>query len=710
MKPLKVLITALLLLTFSLSYAQKSTMEKANQLYKLQSFADAIPLFQKALANKESLPGRTKLAYSLMMLNRMEEAEIEYRQVIEEPRLRSNAYFQFGQVLMSLEKYTEAKKYFLKFDELEPDKPEGQLMATACDKVQFIEPVFQHVSFDAYPYNTDLDDTAPVFYNNGIVFSSDRNPGIKFMKQKSATTGRDYVRLYYSKINEDGTFNAPKSFSAKINDLNKNVATASFSTDASEVYFTKNGSTVNRRNAYSMQLYTAKRSNSKWKGAKLVSFCRPNYNYMHPFISPDGSTLFFTSDKPSGEGGTDIYYSVRKKGKWGKARNMGPKINTSMNEGFPFMHSDGKLYFCSKGHVGFGGYDIFVTEKNAKGEWEEPVNVGKPFNSSHDDVSLYIKSDSTSGFFTSSRQGGDDDIYLFVISDQPFAEAIVDTQSEVAIESSMDLSQTVGEVAIPTDSLPDVPTQVYSPTTINEEADLLNELAKETVIKEELPTEVQTEATIEVATETVMEEISELPVVDTIKTKIATAPIKATTKILERAADKPKVENKEEILREKDGAENVIAGNTNKPIDETIEQGQLLSFNDIKKRVKKGRLEKRMYCVVEDVQYSPGAYLLDPSKTKYLEPVAELMRDNPSLKLEIAAHTVSIGYDENNLEISRKRAKAIFNYMLYKGIPAERMSYLGLGETQLLNHCENGVVCSEEEHMVNQRVEIWVKN
>ena len=82
MKPLKVLITILLLLTFSLSYAQKATMEKANMLYKLESYAEAIPLFQKVLADKESLPGRTKLAYSLMILNRMEEAEQEYRKII----------------------------------------------------------------------------------------------------------------------------------------------------------------------------------------------------------------------------------------------------------------------------------------------------------------------------------------------------------------------------------------------------------------------------------------------------------------------------------------------------------------------------------------------------------------------------------------------------------------------------------------------------
>ncbi len=695
MKPLKVLITALLLLTFSPSYAQKATMEKANMLYKLDSYAEAIPLFQKALANKESLPGRTKLAYSLMILNRMEEAEQEYRKIIDEPRLRSNAFFQFGQVLMSLEKYAEAKTYFLKYDELEPDKEEGRFMADACDKVPFITSLFQNVSFESYPFNTDLDDTAPVFYNNGIVFSSDRNPGLKFLKQKSGTTGRDYMRLYFSKMNEEGAYKSPKSFSAKINELNKNVATATFSADASEVYFTKNGSTVNRRNAYAMQLYVAKRGGVKWKGAKLVSFCRPNYNYMHPCLSPDGKTLFFTSDKASGEGGADIYYSIRKKGKWSKPRNMGPKINTSLHEGFPFMHSDGKLYFCSKGHVGFGGYDIFMTEKNTNGEWEEPINVGKPFNSSHDDVSLYL-ADSTSGFFTSAREGGDDDIYLFKINDKPLVISPVEIITENTREILQEEDSRIEDIDLPIDSLTDVVVPVYSSTQTEREADILNELAVE------IPTTELAEETL-IKDEDLLTEVIEeqLVAMDTVTASEGEIELKA----MELRKD-PKLENEKEILREKNATASAIVEYDGRPNIETIDQEQLLSFNEIKKIVKKDRLEKGMYCVLEEVKYFPAEYLLDPSKTKYLEPLANLMKDNPSLKMEISAHTVSIGYDESNLEISRKRAKAVFNYMLYKDIPAERMSYVGLGETKLLNHCENGAVCSEEEHMVNQRVEV----
>ena len=184
MKPLKVLIATLLVLSCTVSYAQRTTLEKANMHYKLQSYAEAIPLFEKHLQTKESLPARTKLAHSYQMLNQMAAAEAEYIKIVDKERVRSKVYFRYGQVLMSLEKYDEAKEWFLKYHALEPDEGEGQQMALACDAVQFVEPFYANVEYSAYPFNTDLDDTAPVVYNNGIVFSSDRNPGIKFFKTK----------------------------------------------------------------------------------------------------------------------------------------------------------------------------------------------------------------------------------------------------------------------------------------------------------------------------------------------------------------------------------------------------------------------------------------------------------------------------------------------------------------------------------------------
>ncbi len=671
MKPLKVLLASLLVFSCSISYAQRTTLEKANLYYKLQSYAEAIPLLEKHLESKESLPARTKLAYSYQMLNQMMAAEAEYLKIVDKERVRSKVYFRYGQVLMSLEKYDEAKMWFLKYHALEPDEGEGQQMAIACDEVQYVEPFYPNVIYDAYAYNTDLDDTAPVVYNNGIVFSSDRNPGVKFLKQKSAATGRDYLRLYFAGFNEDGSLKAPKSFSSKINELNKNTANASFTADGSEIFFTKNGNVANKRNTYTMQLFTAVKGNGgRWKSAKQLAICRPNYNYMHPCISQDGQTLFFTTDGPSGEGGTDIYYSVKRKdGKWSKPRNLGPNINTSMNEGFPFLHADSKLYFCSKGHIGYGGYDIFMSEKDEAGQWKKAINIGKPFNSSHDDVSFYLKSDMSNGFFTSSREGGDDDIYIFKISDEP-VELITPTVPTEKTKTEEGVTEPIP--AQPFYNIIDLIMKVYSSL----EPEMKDQYAGSLPIEnnEALNSRVLSDETLLVKKE-------------------------AHEQLLKSERSKM-----QELESNKNETE-VVAGID--IADKTV-VNQLLPFNAIKKHGKKNSLQTGMYCVLEKISYFPGEYLLNPSMTKELEPLASFLNDNPSVKVEVSAHTASIGYDENNLAISQKRAKAIFNYLLYKGIDAQRVRYIGFGETQLVNHCGNGVVCTEEEHMANERIEVRI--
>lgn len=166
-----------------------------------------------------------------------------------------------------------------------------------------------------------------------------------------------------------------------------------------------------------MQLYFAESPNGKkWKNPELIPFCKKEYNFMHPALSPDGKMLYFVSDKPGGEGGTDIYVSELGKKGWSKPVNLGTEINTSFNEGFPFIDANGRLFFSSKGHHGFGGFDIFVTEKEENGMWSQPENIGSPVNSSYDDISFCIDESFSKGMFSSSRETNNDNIYLFGIS------------------------------------------------------------------------------------------------------------------------------------------------------------------------------------------------------------------------------------------------------------------------------------------------------
>jgi hypothetical protein len=153
-----------------------------------------------------------------------------------------------------------------------------------------------------------------------------------------------------------------------------------------------------------------------FKNRSLLPFVLNDYNYMHPNLSPEGYELVFVSDRNGGMGGTDIYYCVRHSKGWSKPVNISEDINTPNNEGYPFIDHEGRLFFCSKGHGGLGGYDIFMSTRNSEGEWQKPVNLGAPINSAADDISLILLPDGQSGFFTTTRREGHDDIYRLWLS------------------------------------------------------------------------------------------------------------------------------------------------------------------------------------------------------------------------------------------------------------------------------------------------------
>lgn len=405
----------ILILLGSFSGIAQTRLAKAERFMRENAYARAIPLWKTELDLKENIAYRAKLAYCYRMTNNMQAARIEYEKIIDHPRTRTEVFFYYAETLMSEERYDEAKTWFKRFMEDHKDDTKAPILITACDQVKYIKPMFPDMAITPFPQNSDVDDNSPVFWNNGIVFASDRSLGYQFLKEKSGWTNRDYLNLYYAPILGDTAYGLPRNLSSKINKLNKNMASASFSKDGKKVYFARNSSIPSKNNVYNILLYEGIGTGTgNWGNINELPFSNPELSFMHPAISPDGKTLFFTSNKLGGLGGMDIYMVKKVNDKeWGKPVNMGDKINTAAHEAFPFFDVQGRLFFCSKGHVGYGGFDIFYTEKDTNGEWIKPINVGKPINSPYDDISIFILPDGIHGMFTSARDGGDDDIYLF---------------------------------------------------------------------------------------------------------------------------------------------------------------------------------------------------------------------------------------------------------------------------------------------------------
>ncbi len=186
-----------------------------------------------------------------------------------------------------------------------------------------------------------------------------------------------------------------------------NVAVACMSSDGKELYLyndDKNGT-----------ILVSKKLGNRWgEPTALNAFINTDYRETGVSISKDGNKLYFASnrDAANAQGGLDLYVSDRVNGEWGPAVNLGPTVNTPMDEDGPFMSDDGTLYFSSKGHNGLGGYDIF--KSNLTGvKWSTPENLGSPINTSADEIFYFIAKDGKA-YFTSDRPNGSGASDLYV--------------------------------------------------------------------------------------------------------------------------------------------------------------------------------------------------------------------------------------------------------------------------------------------------------
>ena len=272
--------------------------------------------------------------------------------------------------------------------------------------------------------NTGQLEFSPAFYEDGIVFISSQKPLSKekiFDDRIESTT----MSIFLARRDEHGQLGKSVAFSnALVSSLHEGPLT--FDKTGENIFFSRNNNEGNGKKAtYTegvsrLKIYTAaKKGEGNWGVPTELSFCENNSDACHPSISVDGDKLYFSSNRLGGYGGMDLYVSERSNGVWGKPTNLGPKVNTPKNEVFPYVHADGTLFYSSNGLPGSGGLDIYYLKSDAQnGGLGVPVNLGAPFNSDKDDFGFIIDVDMKNGYFTSGRTGGmgGDDIYSFSMS------------------------------------------------------------------------------------------------------------------------------------------------------------------------------------------------------------------------------------------------------------------------------------------------------
>ncbi len=242
-------------------------------------------------------------------------------------------------------------------------------------------------------------------YNDYKPFLSRKGTKLFMTTERKGTTGGQYLRDVYKAdvylvLNKRGNWSRPKKLAYRINSKSDDMCPSMGEGDKYLVYSRED------KNKKDYNLYYAEANGKRFKAPQKFN---PNINTKHnessPYIVLNGSVMYFSSDKPGGYGGKDIYMAERMpNGEWGRPYNLGPNINTDKDEDCPFVLDDGvTLFFSSKGHKNMGGYDIFVSTLSDEGIWSEPENMGYPINTTYDDIGFMMTPDGTKGYYATAR-------------------------------------------------------------------------------------------------------------------------------------------------------------------------------------------------------------------------------------------------------------------------------------------------------------------
>ena len=218
------------------------------------------------------------------------------------------------------------------------------------------------------------------------------------------------------------------------------LGAACLSADGKTMYFTYS-KPINGQDL-GAKIYISQRASGEWGEAQEVKlFKDSSITVGHPTLCATGDTMYFVSDAPGGFGGKDIYMAISNGSEWDDIRNLGPTINTSDDELFPYIRQDGRLYFSSKGHPGYGGLDLFYAIPQDT-TWNI-FNMGTPFNSTGDDFGITFAGEKEEGFFSSNRgqKKGYDLIYSFILPEMEFLVegTVTNTDGEHLADASLRL-------------------------------------------------------------------------------------------------------------------------------------------------------------------------------------------------------------------------------------------------------------------------------
>ncbi len=586
----------------------------------------------------------------------------------EKDKTYHNQYnFKLYQVLSALGDYETGLDYFKLYKE-NVSKPLDK--HEAIETIEAFKLKNPDYTIKKMRFNSPASDFGAVKFKDSVFFTSDRD-NKQFLGKTYKWTHQPFLDIYAVKVNDkNDTIGSVKPLSKTINSK-LHEGDFCFSNDGNTLYVSRSNYTngkkeFNEQSYNNIHIYKTTREHGKWSKLTKLSFNKNGFSFQHPALSTDGKRIYFSSDMEGGYGSFDLYYAeIYVDGTVGQPVNLGPVVNTSNREHFPFISQDGSLFFASNGHLGLGMLDNFVSEK-VDGQFTTPINLGAPINSRYDDFGLKYYNE-TKGFLASNRnKKNNDDIFMFTQTGEIFIREYINT-FEVRDVETRDYIPNAHVVLIDKKGK-----EIYSNTLDSVAAFNRNLLAGNYVLKAGHEAYNPDEKNLEVVEEQDQIHVlylSKLPPPDPVEIIIAEKKI-------------------DEKLKEDDPERFTLLTDTEGP--PVIEKDGKLFFK------------------LEPIYFDFNMWNIRKDSKVILDELAAKLERYPKIYLKISSHTDSRGTTRYNQILSERRAESTRNYLALEAyINARRMKFQGFGELEPIVPCPM-LDCTEEEHQLNRRSEFEI--
>ena len=599
MKKSFILMFVFLLLIPLLLDAQKQKIERAYAAYEAGSYYDAIDFFKDSYSKTRDKQVKADMVFMVSecyrLINDPKNAELWYKRAVKSSFPRPEAQYWLAESTKKLGRYPQAIAEFRKYRQLVPGDPRTEQQIRSCElAMEWQASPESYVVEEMKEVNSRESDFSPAFARDdyGLVWFTSARDDARGNKTHG-TTGQSFSDIFETRLDKKGKWSTP----VPVDFINSEFedGTPSFSSDYSEVYFTR--CEAGKREKRGCVIMYSTREGTRWTDPVKTDLLADSMVVAHPALSADGQTLYFVSDMPGGRGGKDIYRSTRTSpgSPWSRPENLGSDINTRGNELFPFVREEGTLYFASDGHIGMGGLDIFKAVSQAGDGWIVE-NMRPPINSPSDDFGITFEREAEKGIFSSSRKDrGDDDLFTFEMPPLLFSITGLVKDEKTGLPVNGAIVQLIA----------------------SDGANLQTETGPAGDFKFSLRPEVD---------------------------------------YIFLASKNGFLNGKEkETTRGQDKSRGFMATILLTPIDKPIQ--------------------------LPNIFYDFGKWDLRPESMVSLDKLVETLIDNPNVTIELMSHTDSRDTEEFNMELSQKRAQSVVDYLIGKGVSADRLTAKGYGES-----------------------------